>query len=256
MGIQPNYALDKWNGAAHPAPGQRSCIVRVSRMRRISVVARAAIGSSGIGAGAGTRVRGPCRHGNARRRRSMVLGCAILAVAVTAANAELSSDVPPWRTITVGTTTSVFALLDALDAAGCGVGDLAGQALARPAFALSPTRMDVTLVSLSAAELGFRAETVRLADFYARARKLGFALVAAEVGPQLRLQYLDQPIGEFLHVGMTPITTWSGEPVILVVANAGAGLLLLGQRGHDDVEIPVRNRFVFAQSQEVATDME
>jgi hypothetical protein len=180
----------------------------------------------------------------------------VLAFATTAASAAYGSDVPAWKTITVGTTTSVFALHDALDAAGCGVGDLAGQVLARPAFALSPARMDATLVNLSAAELGFRTESVRLADLYARARKLGLALAAAEVGPQLRLQYLDQPIGEFLHVGMAPITTWSGEPVILVVANAGAGLLLLGQHGHDDVAIPARNRFLFVRPEKIATEME
>src|ERR1051325_5565893 len=140
-----------------------------------------------------------------RRLRSVVLLCAMFAFGTNAANAEYGADAPAWKTITVGPTPSVFALYDALDAAGCGVGDLAGEAIARPAFALSRTRMDVTLVSLSAAELGFRSETVRLADLYARARKLGFALAAAEVGPQLRLQYLDQPIGEFLHVGMAPI---------------------------------------------------
>src|SRR5262249_37565396 len=163
----------------------------------------------------------------------------------TAADAEPSSDVPVWKTITVGTTTSTRALRNALDEARHGVGDLAGQILARPAFALSATRMDVTLVRLSAAELGFRTATVRLADLYGRARSPGLELAAAEVAPQLRLHYRDQPVGEFLHVGMAPITTWSGEPVILVVANGGEGLLLLGQHGRDDLEIPAHNRFVF-----------
>ncbi len=190
------------------------------------------------------------------RRMSLVALCAIFAFGAAAANPESASDVPVWKTITVGTTVSVVALHDALDAVGCGMGDQAGQVLARPAFALSPTRVEVNLVSLSAAELGFRSETVRLADLYARARQLGFALAAAEVGPQLRLQYLDQPVGEFLHLGMAPITTWSGEPVILVVANAGAGLLLIGQHGHDDAEIPARNRFIFVRPEEIAADAE
>jgi hypothetical protein len=188
-------------------------------------------------------------------RLAIVLQSAVLALGATAAKAESYADVPIWKTISVGTTRSALELRSALDAADYGVGDLAGQVLARPAFAPSRTKMDVSLVNLSAVELGFRPETVRLADLYNRARKLGFELAAAEVGPQLRLQYLDQPIGEFLHVGMDPITTWSGEPVILVVANGGAGLLLLGQDAHDDLKIPVRNRFLFVRPKEIATDI-
>src|SRR3954451_14692970 len=35
--------------------------------------------------------------------------------------------VPVWRTITVGTFKTSFALIGALDAAGCGIGDSAGE---------------------------------------------------------------------------------------------------------------------------------
>jgi len=105
---------------------------------------------------------------------------------------------------------------------------------------------------VSAAELGFQTDTASLADIYARARQLGFELAAAEVAPQLRLQYFDQPIGEFLIVGMEPIKTWKGEPVILTVANGGAGLIIIGQDGSADAEIPVASRFLFVRSNEAA----
>jgi hypothetical protein len=193
---------------------------------------------------------------DSRNRRSFVCLFAVLAFGVTAANAESSNDVPVWKTITVGTTRSALELRNVLDEARHGVGDLAGQVLARPAFTSSATRFDVDLVRLSAADLGFHTATVRLADLYGRARNLGFELAAAEVAPQLRLHYRDQPIGEFLYIGMVPITTWSGEPVILIVANGGAGLLLLGQHGHDDLEIPAHNRFVFVRPERVATEVE
>src|SRR5262249_10820050 len=98
----------------------------------------------------------------------------------------------------------------------------------------------------------FTTDTVSLAAIYARARQIGFGLVAAEVGPQLRLQYFDQPMGEFLIVGMQPIKTWSGEPVILNVANGGARLLLLCQDGRADAEMPVASRLVFVRSNESA----
>jgi hypothetical protein len=161
-------------------------------------------------------------------------------------------DIPAWKTITVGTFADSFALSNALDAAGCGIGDSAEEILARPAFTLSATRTSVELFSVSAAELGFQTATASLADIYARARQLGFELAAAEVGPQLRLQYFDQPIGEFLIIGMEPISTWKGEPVILNVANGGAGLILIGQDGSADAQISVASRFVFARSNEAA----
>jgi len=159
--------------------------------------------------------------------------------------------VPVWKTITVGTFANSFALHNALDAAGCGIGDQAEEILARPAFTVSATKTDVELVAVSAAELGFQTDTASLADIYARARQLGFGLAAAEVAPQLRLQYLDQPIGEFL-VGMEPIKTWKGEPVILTVANGGAGLVLIGQDGSADAEILAASRFLFVRSNEAA----
>jgi hypothetical protein len=160
-------------------------------------------------------------------------------------------DVPVWKTITIGTFANSFALRNALDAAGCAIGDAAEEILARPGFTVCTTKADVELIAVSAAELGFQTDTASLAEIYARAQRLGFGLAAAEVGPQLRLQYFDQPIGEFLIVGMEPIRTWKGEPVILTVANGGAGLALIGQDGSADVQIPVASHFLFVRSNEV-----
>jgi len=159
-----------------------------------------------------------------------------------------AADIPVWKTITVGTFKDTFALRNALDAAGCNIGDLAGQILARPAFTLSVRKTSVELFAVSAAELGFKTDTVLLASIYARAQLLGFELAAAEVGPQLRLQYFDQPIGEFLTIGMEPIRTWNGERAIITVANGGAGLVLIGQDGSADAQISVVSRFLFVRS--------
>ena len=161
-------------------------------------------------------------------------------------------DVSVWRTITIGTFANVFALSTALDAVGCGIGNLAGEILARPTFTLRGAKTNVELFTVSAAELGFKTDTASLADIFARAKQLGFGLAAAEVGPQLRLQYFDQPIGEFLIIGMEPIRTWTGAPVILNVANGGAGLILIGQDGSADAQISVASRFVFVRTNEGA----
>ena len=161
-------------------------------------------------------------------------------------------DVSVWKTITIGTFANVFALSTALDAVGCGIGNSAGEILARPTFTLRGAKTNVELFTVSAAELGFKTDTASLADIFARAKQLGFGLAAAEVGPQLRLQYFDQPIGEFLIIGMEPIRTWTGAPIILNLANGGAGLILIGQDGSADAQISVASRFVFVRTNEGA----
>jgi len=152
-----------------------------------------------------------------------------------------------WKTITLGEFANSFALRNALDAADCGIGDLAEEILARPAFRLASTKTDVDLVVVSAAELGIGAESASLRDIYSRAEQFGLALAPAEVGPALRLHYFDQPIGEFLHVGMKPITTWKGDPGIFVVANGGARLILIGQNGNADTPMPASSAFLFVR---------
>jgi hypothetical protein len=161
-------------------------------------------------------------------------------------------DVPVWKKVAVGSFSDLLALRNALNIVGCGILDSAEEILARPTFTLSATKADVELLAVSAAELGFQTETASLEQIYARAQQLGFGLAAAEIAPQLRLQYFDQPIGEYLIIGMEPIKTWKGEPVILTVANGGAGLILIGQDGRADAEIFVTSRFLFVRSNRTA----
>jgi hypothetical protein len=159
-----------------------------------------------------------------------------------------AADVPVWKTIAIGTFPNSLALRNALDSIGCNPGTLAAEILARPAFIVSSGKRSVELVAASAVQLGFKTDTVALAAIYERAKQLGFGLAAAEVGPQLRLQYLDQPVGEFLMIGMEPIKTWAGEQVILTVANGGAGLVLIGQDVRYNSDIPATSRLIFVQA--------
>lgn len=158
---------------------------------------------------------------------------------------------PIWKSVTLGGFSRPVDLFNALDLAGCGIGDVAQEILVRPSFTLSNAVSKVDLVPLSGAQLGLTGAT-SVAEIYARANKLGFALAAAELGPQLRLQYHDQPVGEFLYVAMEPIKTREGEPAIFVVANGGADLVLIGQSVAEDVKIPASWRFVFVRPTGVA----
>ncbi len=91
-------------------------------------------------------------------------------------------------------------LRNKLDSMGCSVGGQAAEILARPAFMLGSRKTEMELVlGYRRSSLGSLPIMVTLADIYGRARQLGFELAPAEVGPQLRMQYLDQPIEEFHH---------------------------------------------------------
>jgi hypothetical protein len=153
-----------------------------------------------------------------------------------------------WRTVKLGTYKGVDAYRDALDAAKIKVGDAADEILGRPAFSYARTKTDVELAVLSAADLGAESESSSLADVYKRASQLGLELCPAEVGPQLRLDYRNQPLGEALHIAMEPVATYSGNPTILALANWGTGLLLIGSDGRSESMVLRKSRFVFAVS--------
>src|SRR5262245_10370651 len=117
-------------------------------------------------------------------------------------------DFPVWKRITLGTHKGVNALRDALDARNIRVGESADEILGRPAFRFSKTRTPLDLVMLTATDLGFPQGSRSLAEIYRRATQLGLELCPPETGPQLRLEYLNQPIGEFLHIAMAPVATY------------------------------------------------
>jgi hypothetical protein len=189
--------------------------------------------------------------------------------------ARAAGDFPVWKTVTLGTYRDVNMLLEDLDSHNCGLddsanrkriasiagtatplpcalGEAAGQIIARPAFKLNTIRAQADLVVVSVPELGFEGERVAVADIYARARQLGLELCSAEIGAQLRLQYLDQPRGEFLRVAMEPIATYGGELIDLTVANDGASLSLLGGDAHADALVDPSVRFVFVHPTRIA----
>ena len=151
-----------------------------------------------------------------------------------------------WRTITLGTYKGVDAYRGALDAARIKIGVSADEILGRPAFPYARTKTDVELVVLSAAELGVVESETSLSNVYRRASQVGLKPCPAEVGPQLRLDYRNQPLGEALDIAMEPVNTYSGDPTILTLVNWGTGLLLIGRDGRSESMVSRISRFVFA----------
>src|SRR5215510_6343449 len=197
----------------------------------------------------------------ARRLRMPLVMCLGLAVALTDALAQdkptlgaqwsgLRVDKPAhfqiWRTITLGTYKGVDAYRDALDSARIKIGNSADEILGRPAFPYEKMKTHVELTVLSAAELGVESDESSLSDVYERARQAGLELCPAEVGPQLRLDYRNQPLGEALDIAMQPVATYSGDSTILTLVNWGTGLMLIGRDGRSESRVNRISRFVFA----------
>src|SRR6476620_5208962 len=160
-----------------------------------------------------------------------------------------ASETPIWKTITIGEYKGVNAVRTAIDASPCPfrLGESADEILGRPAFQYAKERAQLDLTVVSVWDLGFDGEGTSVREIYARALRVGIELCPAEAGPILRLNYLDQPIGEFLNIAMRPIPRYDGELIALAVGNGGAGLLLIGGDGEPGLVLAGRNRFVFVR---------
>jgi len=116
---------------------------------------------------------------------------------------------PVFKTIKLGTHKSVNDLRQSLKDSGNRISDWGNNILGRTNLAESET--EVTLHVATVKELtGKNWATNREINEVIRSK--GYDLCPAEVGPQLRLQYPDQPNGEWIRVAMEPIAGSSGKP--------------------------------------------
>lgn len=160
----------------------------------------------------------------------------------------MSGNFPTWRTIKLGTglkTADDFR--KAIGEAGMKIGDWGNDILGKPSFtaSISPKEVEADLVNVSVEELGFK-DGATYKDICAHAKELGLDLCPAEVGPQLRLQYKNQPKGEWLHVAMEAITVSSGGFSVFHIEHDGDELWLggVGNGNPDDFWFG-RDRFLF-----------
>jgi hypothetical protein len=150
-----------------------------------------------------------------------------------------------WKTIKLGTLKNVEEIRQALKASGNSIGDWANDILGKPAFKVSETEQDVELVNVSVLELGFK-QGACYADICKRALELGLDLCPAEVGPQLRLQWKDQPKGTCVVVAMEAITDSDGGlRVFHVERYDDGGQYLSAYRGYADDVWDGDVRFLF-----------
>jgi hypothetical protein len=157
---------------------------------------------------------------------------------------QTTKNVRTWKTITLGNYGTVIELRDALVHQNIWIGDIAGQMLRLPTFALTSGQADIALSIASVRQLGLQSGT-SFTKIHASAMEHGLDLCPPEVGPQLRLQYLDQKVGEYLLIGMKPLPTADGSLACFVVGNGGAGLFIIGRSAGAESTVPSRARLVF-----------
>ncbi|OGH60210.1 MAG: hypothetical protein A2725_04575 [Candidatus Magasanikbacteria bacterium RIFCSPHIGHO2_01_FULL_33_34] len=105
----------------------------------------------------------------------------------------------------------------------------------------------VRLANVSPSELGFREDTV-FSEVCELAFESGLRLCPAEVGPQLRYQYLDQRTGDkWLRIAMTPILMPNGHKGVFRVGESNGSLQLVGYylRGEKEDIVDLHQRLIF-----------
>ncbi len=125
-----------------------------------------------------------------------------------------------WKTISIGGMPEE-ALLKALEKDGNEVTNWARDMMSQPEFTVAKERESINLARARVSELGF-TEMPTTRELWKRIREIG-ELCPAEVGPQLRHQYQDQPKGEVLWVAMEQITGSDGGPSVFGVERHGGG---------------------------------
>lgn len=160
---------------------------------------------------------------------------------------KLPANMQVWKTIKLGTgPKNADDFRKAIKAAGMKISDWGNDILGKPAFKVSDTEQDVDLVVATPKELGFSGNAT-YRDICNKAIELGLELCPAEVGPQLRKQYTDQPKDEWLVVAMEPITDSYGDLYVFRVGLGYDGLWLYAYYGDPDFVWYADSRFVFVR---------
>ncbi len=78
-------------------------------------------------------------------------------------------------------------------------------------FTVLEEKEDAVLIRIKVKDLGF-PNGATTDEIYQKAEELGLELCPAEAGPHYRLKYTDQPMGEWIRMGMKQITGRGGRP--------------------------------------------
>ena len=135
-------------------------------------------------------------------------------------------------------------LIAEMEAAHINISDYAKSMMKNRDFIPGKTREEATLIRLTVADLGFKTSATT-DQIYERAQTLGLELCPPDTGPNYRLKYKDQPLNEWVRIGMKQIADSDGCPYVFRLGRDDGGLWLLSTwAGPDDTWYP-HDRFVF-----------
>ncbi len=157
-----------------------------------------------------------------------------------------------WMTLRLGTFKNVEEIRQALKAGGNNINDWTNNILGKPAFTVSETEQDVELVNVSVRELGFK-KGASYTDICERAQELGLDLCHVEVGPQLRLQWKDQPKGMFIVVGINTVVENGLFDVFRLECDDNGMRYLDAVYGRADVEWNADICFIFVRRSSITS---
>jgi hypothetical protein len=102
------------------------------------------------------------------------------------------------------------------------------------------------LIRLKVGDLGFpKGKNPTTDEIYERIEELGLELCPAETGPSYRLKYMNQPLGDWMRIGMKQITDRYGNPDVFNLERDGGGLWLDFDWAGPTAEWGPGNGFVF-----------
>jgi hypothetical protein len=113
-----------------------------------------------------------------------------------------------WKTITLGKKPNLK---------GVNISDWAQELLDKTTYSNKKEKIDLVRVTLS----DWFSEMPTTDEIYARAEKEGLELCPAEIGPQLRVVYKDQPLYDWLYIAMKQITDSVGRPGVFELGRDG-----------------------------------
>lgn len=135
-------------------------------------------------------------------------------------------------------------LISEMEALGININSYVKSMMDNPDFVVGSSREEAKLIRLTVADLGFKTSATT-DQIYERAQALGLELCPPDTGPNYRLQYKDQPLGEWVRIGMKQITGSAGYPLVFFLARGGDGLWLSSAWAEPDYAWDPGHEFVF-----------
>jgi hypothetical protein len=135
-------------------------------------------------------------------------------------------------------------LIALMEATHINISDYAKSMMENRDFVPGKNREEATLIRLTVADLGFKTSATT-DQIYERAQTLGLELCPPDTGPNYRLKYKDQPLNEWVRIGMKQIADSGGRPGVFSLGRDDGGLWLGSIWAAPDDEWRPGSKFVF-----------